>query len=272
MSPRERVRLPAVAGQFYADDTEALRAQVDGCLDPEVPKEDAVAIVVPHAGLMYSGKVAGAVYSRVNLPRTALLLGPNHWRLGASASVSAHGRWRTPLGEIAIESELAKALLVGSRVLEEDEQGHLREHSLEVQLPFLSRLKPEIRIVPVSLAETELGYCRDIGQACARALKCAERPVLLIVSTDLNHYESQAVSNQKDRMALEAILALDPEGLHRTVRQYGVSMCGLGPTVVALYALRDLGPRQASLVRYMTSGEVDGRRDRVVGYGGAIIT
>lgn len=268
----ERIRLPAVAGQFYAQDPEALRAQVEGCLEPEAPKQDAVAIVVPHAGLMYSGRVAGAVYSRVNLPRTALLLGPNHWRLGAAASVAARGRWRIPLGEIPIEAELAKALLVGSRVLEEDEAGHAREHSLEVQLPFLARLRPEIRIVPVSLAETDLGYCRDIGQACARALKCAEPPVLLIVSTDLNHYESHAVSNRKDRMALDAILALDPDGLHRTVFRHDVSMCGLGPTVAALYALRDLGPRQASLVRYMTSGDVDGRRDRVVGYGGVIIS
>lgn len=268
----ERVRPPAVAGQFYAQDPEALRAQVEDCLEPEAPRQDAAAIVVPHAGLMYSGKVAGAVYSRINLPRTVLLLGPNHWRLGAAASVAARGRWRTPLGEIPIESELAKALLVGSRVLEEDERGHIHEHSLEVQIPFLALLRPEIRIVPVSLAEADLGYCRDIGQACARALKCAEAPVLLVVSTDLNHYAPQAVSNKKDGMALDAILALDPEALHRIVRQQDISMCGLGPTVAALYALRDLGPRRAALVRYMTSGDIDGRRERVVGYGGVIIT
>lgn len=267
----ERIRPPAVAGQFYSDNPQALKAEVEGCLEEEARKTDALAIVVPHAGLMYSGKVAGAVYSRVNLPRTALLLGPNHWRLGASASVAARGRWRVPLGEVAIESELAKALLMGSKVLEEDERGHIREHSLEVQLPFLSYLRPAIRIVPVSLAETELAYCREIGQACARAIKCAEEAVLLIASTDLNHYESQAVSNTKDRMALDAILALDPEGLHRTVRQNEISMCGVGPTVAALYALQDLSARQAVLVRYMTSGDVDGRRERVVGYGGVTI-
>ena len=268
----ERIRPPAVAGQFYADDPRALRAEVAGCLEQEAPKTDALAIVVPHAGLMYSGKVAGAVYSRVRLPKTALLLGPNHWRLGAAASVAVRGRWRTPLGEVAIESELAKALLMGSKRLEEDELGHIREHSLEVQLPFLSYLRPGIRIAPVSLAESDLGYCGEIGHACARAIKCAEEPVLLIASTDLNHYESQAVSNRKDRMALDAILALDPEGLHRTVRQNEISMCGVGPTVAALYALQDLGARQAVLVRYMTSGDVDGREDRVVGYGGVIIT
>ena len=268
----ERVRLPAVAGQFYSRDPEALRAEVIRCLEPEAPKTGALAIVVPHAGLMYSGQVAGAVYSRVDLPKTVLLLGPNHWRLGASASVAARGWWRIPLGEVPIESDLAEALLMGSKVLEEDEGGHVREHSIEVQLPFLRHLEPEIRIVPLSLAETELAYCREIGQACARALKSVARPVLLIASTDLNHYESQAVSNTKDRMALDAILALDPEGLHRTVRQHEISMCGLGPTVAALYALADLGPRQATLVRYMTSGDVDGRQDRVVGYGGVIIT
>ena len=268
----ERIRPPAVAGQFYPDDPEALRAEVMRSLEPEAPRTDALAIVVPHAGLVYSGRVAGAVYSRVRLPGTALLLGPNHWRLGARASVGARGRWRIPLGDVPVEAELARALLVGSRVLEEDELGHIREHALEVQLPFLCHLEPEIRIVPVSLAETDLAYCRDVGQACARAIKCAAGPVLLIVSTDLNHYESQAVSNRKDRKALDAILAVDPAGLHRTVRQDGISMCGVGPTVAALYALTELGARQATLVRYMTSGDVDGRRDRVVGYGGVIIS
>ena len=183
----------------------------------------------------------------------------------------AHGRWRYPGGEVLIAEELARDLLSASTVLEEDDLAHLREHSLEVQLPFLHRLEPQMTFVPVCLMRTSLSFCRSVGEAVARTVRASAEPVCLISSTDLNHYESQAISNRKDRLAIDAILSLDPERLHRTVIEQQISMCGIAPTTALLFALQELGPRSAQLVSYMTSGDVSGDLNRVVGYCGITI-
>ena len=221
---------------------------------------------------MYSGKVAGAVYGRVALPRLVVLLGPNHTGLGPWGSIMTRGRWAIPGGDLAIASGLAEAILSRCAELSEDESAHAREHALEVQLPFLRRLRPDVQFVPLTLMKTDLAFCEAVGRAVAAAVSGWPEPVLLISSTDLNHYESQAVSNRKDRLAIEAILALDPEGLQRTVRDHRISMCGIAPTTALLAALREMGAPRAELVRYMTSGDVSGDYDRVVGYCGVIIT
>lgn len=249
-----------------------MEADLSRLLEDVQPKIVPRAVVVPHAGWMYSGKVAGAVYGRVALPRLAVLLGPNHTGLGPSGSIMTRGSWGIPGGEIAVASDLADAILARSRELREDESAHAREHALEVQLPFLRRLRPDLQFVPLTLMKTDLPFCEAVGRAVAAVVAGWAEPVLLLSSTDLNHYESQAVSNRKDRLAIEAILALDPEGLQRTVRDHHISMCGIAPTTALLAALRDLGSPRAELVRYMTSGDVSGDYDRVVGYCGVIIT
>ena len=248
-----------------------MEADLSRLLEDVQPKITPRALVVPHAGWMYSGKVAGAVYGRVALPRLAVLLGPNHTGLGPWGSIMTRGSWGIPGGEIAIASGLAEAILSRGAELSEDESAHAREHALEVQLPFLRRLRPDLQFVPLTLMKTDLPFCEAVGRAVAAVVAAWPEPVLLLSSTDLNHYESQAVSNRKDRLAIEAILALDPEGLQRTVRDHHISMCGIAPTTALLAALRDLGSPRAELVRYMTSGDVSGDHDRVVGYCGVII-
>ena len=236
------------------------------------PKVAPRALVVPHAGWMYSGKVAGAVYGRVALPKLVVLLGPNHTGLGPWGSIMTRGRWAIPGGDLEIAADLAEAILSRCAELREDESAHAREHALEVQLPFLRRLRPDVQFVPLTLMKTDLAFCLAVGRAVAATVAAWPESVLLISSTDLNHYESQAVSNRKDRLAIEAILALDPDGLQRTVRDHHISMCGIAPTTALLAALRDPGSPRAELIRYMTSGDVSGDYDRVVGYGGVIIT
>jgi len=268
----ERDRAPAVAGSFYPGTAREIDAALDQLLERVHPKQTALALVVPHAGWIYSGKVAGAVYGRVALPERCILLGPNHTGRGHEAAVTASGRWCYPGGELPIDQELARALLETSEILSEDELAHRYEHALEVQLPFLRRVAPQIRFVPLTLGRTPLDFCRAIGEAVAHVVRSSPNPVCLISSTDLNHYEPQAISNRKDRIAIEAILSLDAERLHRAVMEHRITMCGIAPTTALLFALRALGAESAHLVRYMTSGDVSGDLTRVVGYCGVTIT
>jgi len=265
------VRRPAVAGLFYPDHPDRMEADLARLIKEVEPKTRARAVVVPHAAWQYSGRVAGEVYGRVSLPRLAVVLGPNHTGLGPPGSVMARGRWALPGGDVPVCEELARAILAESLELAEDELAHAREHAIEVQLPFLRRLQPEIAFAPITLMRRDLGFCRAVGGAVARALGSIGEPVLLVCSTDLNHYESQAVSNRKDRRAIDAILSLEPGRLHSTVREHRISMCGVAPAVAMLAALSELGSARAELVRYETSGDVSGDYDRVVGYAGLII-
>jgi len=265
------VRRPAVAGLFYPDSADRVEAELARLIKDVAPKTSARAVVVPHAGWRYSGRVAGEVYGRVRLPRVAVILGPNHTGLGPRGSLMTRGRWAVPGGEVAVHEELARAILGGSRVLTEDELAHAREHAIEVQLPFLRRLQPEIAFVPITLMASDLGFCLEVGHAVAAGLASFGEPALLVCSTDLNHYEPQAMSNRKDRLAVAAMLTLEPERLHSVVREHRISMCGVAPAVAVLAALSELGPVGAELVRYETSGDVSRAYDRVVGYAGVNI-
>ncbi|MFQ5882159.1 MAG: AmmeMemoRadiSam system protein B [Candidatus Methylomirabilales bacterium] len=265
------IRRAAVAGTFYPGAARALRVQVEDLLSPGEQKTEALGVVVPHAGYLYSGRVAGAVYAQVSLPETCVVLGPNHTGLGAGAAIMTSGSWETPLGEVAIDTELARAILDRSRVLEEDDQAHQREHSIEVQLPFLQVLSPATPFVPICLLSHEYGVCQDVGQTVAEVVKAAGRRVLLIASTDMSHYIPQDMAEVKDRMAIEAILDLDPLRLHTTVLRERISMCGFHPTTAMLIAAKALGAAQAELVCYTTSGDVTKDYASVVGYAGLII-
>lgn len=265
------IRQPAVAGQFYSASPEVLREDVVRYTDSSATPHPAMAAVCPHAGLMYSGHVAGAVYSRLSLPDTVILIGPNHTGLGPSVSVYPEGAWLIPGGQIAIDRTLVVELLARYPQAEADSSAHRSEHCLEVQLPFLRQVRADVLIVPIVLGTTREEVCRDLGLCLASIIQARSARPLLIASTDMSHYEPDSVTREKDRFALEAIQQLDPEGLHRTVRTRQISMCGLGPTVTALHAVRALGATNSSLVRYATSGEISGDFNRVVGYAGFVI-
>ena len=269
------LRTPAVAGLFYSSSAEALEDEVARCLDRSVQPRPAIAAVSPHAGLMYSGPVAGSVYSRITLPETVILIGPNHTGIGPAVSVYPEGAWQMPGGAVAIDRDLAQQILARCPHAEPDTSAHQQEHCLEVQLPFLRDGRRHIRIVPIVLGIRDPAMCRAVGECLAAIVKSSAgsaggRP-LLVASTDMNHYESDAVTREKDRHAIMAIERLDPEGLEAAVNVHGISMCGIAPTLAVLYATRLLGATGATLVSYATSGDRGGDRNRVVGYAGFTI-
>jgi hypothetical protein len=266
------IRPPAVAGQFYSASTEQLGRDVSRYLDLSVTDGPAIACVCPHAGLMYSGHVAGAVFAELAVPGRVILLGPNHWGEGPPISLFADGAWEIPGATIPVDRTLAAALLARCPAVAADPQAHRFEHCLEVQLPFLRRRRPDVRIVPVLLATADRTTCRNLGLALAAVVREAgAEPPLLLASSDLNHYEPDEPTRAKDRLAIEAILALDPDRLADVCRAHEVSMCGLAPTMTVLHAARALGAGGARLVRYATSADAGGDRRRVVGYAGILI-
>lgn len=273
------VRPAAVAGTFYPADARELSAQVDryspASAAPGQQKTRAIACVAPHAGYMYSGHVAGAVYSAIEIPARCILLGPRHYPQGQPMAILTEGSWRTPLGDVAIDTSLAADLARACSRLRDDPVAHAREHSLEVQLPFLQKLGKSVRFVPVVLASDRYPALEQLGRAVAHVVVKADAaqagPVLIVASTDLNHYEDDATTRLKDARAIERILALDPRGLYDTIRNESITMCGYAATVATLAAAIELGATEARLIRYATSAEVSGDYSRVVGYAGIVI-
>ena len=265
------VRAPAVAGLFYPSDPRELARQIDQFCSNGTKKIAARACVVPHAGYMYSGHVAGAVYSAIEIPQRCILLGPRHFPQGQPMSILTEGAFASPFGDAPIDAALAAELARACPLLREDEVAHAREHSLEVQIPFLQRLRADFRFVPVVLATDRYGAMEELGHAVAQVVKAQKEPMLVIASSDMNHYESDAVTRLKDERAIAKILALDPRGLYDTVRLEGITMCGYAATVATLIAARELGATEATLIRYATSADAGGDRDRVVGYAGVTL-
>jgi AmmeMemoRadiSam system protein B len=272
---RVEVRSPAVAGRFYPGRREVLLREVDQYLEPESPDEEtfenAIACVVPHAGYMYSGHVAGAVYRRLPPRRRYVILGPNHWGRGAPLAMMSSGSWLTPLGQAEIDAELAANIRQECPLLTEDAAAHADEHSLEVQIPFLQRHAGSFRFVPIAIAMADFDALELLGRAVADAVRRSEEPVLIVASSDMNHYEPDLITREKDTKAIEKILQLDPKGLLRVIRDEDVSMCGYAPTVVMLVAANELGARKGRLIRHATSADTGGPADSVVGYAGIIV-
>jgi len=267
------LRPPAVAGRFYPNDPAELNRQISEftSIAVETPQRSAIACMVPHAGYRYSGPVAGAVYARLKLPQRFILIGPRHFPHGKAQAILSGGAWQTPLGPAEIDAQLAAEIKSACPFLCEDEEAHQREHALEVQLPFLQHLANGFRFVPIALGPTDYDLLEALGRAIAEAVQRSPDPILLIASSDMNHYESDEITRRKDARALEAVRALDPRGLYDVVRREGITMCGYGAAVSALTAARLLGAKRATLERYATSGDVNGDRDEVVGYAGVIV-
>jgi AmmeMemoRadiSam system protein B len=266
------LRLPVVAGQFYPGNPHELLALVEKYTSDESPQKKVKvrACLVPHAGYIYSGSVAGAVFSRILLPQKILLLGVRHYPRGEALAVLSEGAWRTPLGDVPVETPLAMRLLKSCPGLREDNVAHSREHSLEVELPFLQVLDPSFSFVPVAVGTLRFEELTETGEGIARVLEEIPEEILIVTSSDMNHYEDDPTTRRKDRKAIDRMLELDAKGLYQVCRDQEISMCGLGPAVTMLTAMNRLGVEKAELVRYATSGDVSGDRDGVVGYAGMI--
>lgn len=263
-------REPAVAGRFYPGRPDVLHAEVAALLAAGGPPEDALGVVAPHAGYMYSGGIAGLVYAAVNVPNVAIVICPNHTGAGGPAAIMIDGCFRTPLGSVPIHEPLAE-LVMSHGDITADLRAHAQEHAIEVHLPFLQERNPNLAFVPICLGGLSLKACLGLGQAIALAIRKLAEPVLLVASTDMSHYVPAATAARLDRLAIARVEALDPAGLYETVVAQDISMCGFIPTTVVLEAARELGAKKARLVRYGNSGETNGDLDHVVGYAGLVI-
>jgi AmmeMemoRadiSam system protein B len=265
------IRNPVVSGKFYPGSATSLETQIEGFVDKGVTKEEVLGVISPHAGYDYSGPVAGAVISRVSFKDTFVIIGPNHTGLGQPFSIMTEGTWRTPLGNVEIDADLAVKILEMSPSLKEDHIAHLEEHSIEVQIPFLQYLKKDVRIVPILLTHTDSIVYKEIGKGIAGAIKDRPSEVVIMASSDMTHYEDQDSASRKDLLAIVAILELNEDELLKRIREYHITMCGYAPVVSLISACKDLGAGETELVKYQTSGDVIRDFSSVVGYAGIII-
>ncbi len=267
------LRLPSVAGSFYPSDPAELSALI-----AEYTKQSgelnvkAKACLAPHAGYVYSGPVAGAVFAKIHLPKKIVILGVRHRPPGSPAAIISQGAWRTPLGDALIDEALAAALRSACPQLSEDAVAHSKEHSLEVQIPFLQVLDPGFTFVPIALGTLNFETLVSVGEAIGRVLAAEKQDALLLTTSDLNHYEDDATTRVKDGQAIDQLLNMDARGLFDLCRKEDISMCGLGPAVAMLTALQVLGASKPELVRYATSADTSGDTEAVVGYAGMIFS
>jgi AmmeMemoRadiSam system protein B len=266
------IRPPAVAGRFYPSDEKSLREEIHTYLSetPQTPFR-ALGCIAPHAGYIYSGHVAGAVFAALEIPQLCLVMCPNHTGVGRPLAIVSEGAWETPLGNVPIDRGFAAALIQRCPLLREDSSAHRGEHAIEVELPFLQTRQPQLKFVPIALGTGKFDALEQLGDAIADTIAAHNEPVLIVASSDMNHYESDAITRVKDQLAIAPILALDPRALDDVVTQRQISMCGFGPAVAMLTAARKLGATSVELVKYATSGDVSGDRDLVVGYAGVIV-
>lgn len=262
-------RKAAVAGYFYPSQAKALRETIGRMVDLERKKTEAICVVSPHAGFEYSGPVAGAVFSSVHLPDKFIILGPNHRHVQSRFAIMHEGVWETPFGDVPIDTHLATAISSLTDLISEDESAHAREHSLEVQLPFIQFFKKDITIVPISISfYTSFEDLKGLGEAIARAVKESGDKALIVASTDMSHYVHQDIAKEKDFQAIDKILQLDAQGLYDVVNAENISMCGFQPTTSGIVASLCLGAKRAELIKYQTSGDATGDYREVVGYAG----
>lgn len=270
---KAKARKPVVAGSFYPSSIAGLNQLIASFVGPNPAKQNAIACILPHAGYVYSGKVAVKTVAAIYPRKLIILLGPNHTGLGAVNSVMTAGLWETPLGRISVASNVAQQILEANEHLTEDSLGHLNEHSIEVELPIFQYFNPEFQIVPVALMQQDIKTLQQIGKDIAAVIikNKLHDDCLLVASSDMTHYEPQETARKKDKAALEAILKLDEVKLWKTVNDLRISMCGIAPAIVMLSAAKILGADKAELISYQTSGDVTQDFSNVVGYAGVII-
>jgi len=265
------IRKAVYSGQWYPAAPSELKAMIAGFVDQKAAKEDVIGLLVPHAGYIYSGKVAGATLSRIVMADTFVILCPSHTGRGKPLSIMTEGTWETPLGEVQIDSEMGKKILSGSRYLQEDTAAHQEEHAVEVQLPFLQYLGGDIKFVPIVLSYASNAVYKQIGKEIATAISGHHKQVVILASGDMTHYEPQEVARKKDMLAVETILNLDENELARRFKAMNMSICAFPPLMVLITACKELGATQGEMVKYMTSGDTTGDYAAVVGYAGVVV-
>ncbi len=266
------IRSPAVAGSFYPDNSATLLEEVESHVQKNAAKTRALGILSPHAGFMYSGDVAGAVYSRIEIPDTVILLGPNHTGEGKPISMMAQGSWSLPMGTVLIDSDLAGEIMNTFSIIQNDESAHVYEHCLETQIPFIQYFRRNFKIVPICFMKINQQTCEEVSKEIVGAIHRLERKsVLIVASSDMTHYESHENASRKDRQVIDLILQRDAKALFTMVQKQNITMCGVVPATIMLMCCNKMGASQAELVKYMTSGEPRGDYKRVVGYAGVII-
>ncbi len=259
-------RQPAVAGQFYPGSMQQLKAELSDLIPENHDRRKVFGIISPHAGYVYSGAVAGKLFASIDIPDTVLILGPNHRGVGAAAALYPDGEWLTPLGPVPVNAALNTLLLRHVPFLTSDSAAHRFEHSLEVQVPFIQYLRPDVSLSAICLGQGDFEAIRQIGEGIAAAITSFGGDVLIVASSDMTHYESAASALRKDGLALEAIRAFDPKTLLQVCRSEHITMCGVAPAAVMLVAARILGASAAELIAYATSGDATGDDREVVGY------
>jgi len=274
-----KIRRPCQAGGFYAGTAKSLKTQIENCFlhklgpgkMPEIIEEgqrQMIGFVCPHAGYMFSGAVAAHAYYKLALdgkPDVVFLFGPNHGGYGSGLAVMNDGFWRTPLGDVEIDSESANQVMHESGIVDVDDSAHRIEHSIEVQLPFLQYLYgSKFKIVPICFLMQDLSSAREVGEAVAKVL--AGKNGVIIASSDMTHYEPQESAKRKDKMVLEAVEAMDEAKLYSVIEAHRISACGYGPIAALITAAKILGAKEAKLLCYKTSGDVIGDYSSVVGY------
>lgn len=267
------MRTPVVAGRFYPGSPTELAETVSELFAKAgtVQKEKALAVVSPHAGYIYSGELAAKTLSRIIIPETVVIIGPNHHGRGAQVALSAQS-WEMPFGVVPVDQEMA-ALLVehGTGDITIDETAHDPEHSLEVQIPFLQKLQDRLTIVPLIVSQITFSQCEEVAKSLADAIQRLNKDILIVASSDMSHYESRGTATKKDRLALQDVENLHPQELYNTVFNNRISMCGVIPVVITLLTARLMGATRADLVDYTDSGYVSGDTKQVVGYAGFVI-
>lgn len=268
------IREPIVAGKFYPANPDILKKQLNSFIK-ETTQENALACILPHAGYIYSGKVAFQTAASVQIKENIILLGPNHTGLGNIFSIVSEGTWKTPLGDVQINSTIAENLKKECSLIKEDNTAHAYEHSLEVELPILQFLcKDKFSIVPLVLMSSTKSDYEKIAQAIFKTISDLniKDKTLIIASTDMTHYEPYDEAMKKDDLALEAIKNLDEDLLLERIAKYNITMCGYVPVIITILATKKMGAKNVKVVKYHTSGETSGDFESVVGYAGITIS
>jgi len=273
MTAQSILRKSVVSGQFYPSSPEELNSMIASFADKKAQKKDCLGAILPHAGYIYSGKVATQTVSGINIKDNVILLGPNHTGQGSVFSIMPQGSWQTPLGNLEINSRLANLFLSKCRYLEIDSLAHRDEHSLEVELPILQYFRKDFKIVPIAMMTDDLSQLSEVAQSLAEVIQenNLKSSTMFIASSDMTHYESQKSAQAKDTAAIEAITALDEYKLQSAIKKLSISMCGFAPVAVLIKAAKLLGAKKAQLIKYQTSGDATGDKSSVVGYAGITI-
>lgn len=276
------MREAVVSGRFYDADVDGLKKNIEECfidsLGPgSIPKVSSggkiYGGIVPHAGFVYSGPSAANAYFKIfesSFPDTFIILCPNHTGLGSFISLSSEKLWETPLGSVEVDSELNELIYKNSTNATMDDMAHIKEHSCEVQLPFIQYFSSDFKIVPIVLAISDLEVIEDFADSIVKSIKESGRDVAIIATTDLNHYESHEETIKKDEIVLEDIKKMDEESLISNVLENNISMCGYGPTALAISLVKKLGAKECEILSHYTSGNISGDFNSVVGYTSAI--